>query len=841
MATTTDKDTVEITEAPGELQAEETLQIPDTVGILPIKNTVIFPHTVMPLSIGEESSIVLVDEAVSGSKIIGCVAMKDASAERNPDNLYEYGTAVLIHKMMKLPDETVALLVQGIKKIKVEEYISIDPFFRARIRTFEEPDDLSTRGEAIFRNVLTQCQKLISLTPYLPDEMQAALINVDSAIRLVYLVASVLKITMEEKEEILELGTVEQKLEKISEFLGRELEILELGGKIKTQVESEMTKTQREYFLREQLKAIQNELGEGDETQTEVKELREKLDAKKLPEEVKKESDRELDKLSKLQPAAAEYNVIRTYLEWIVDLPWEEYTEDNLDLDRAQKVLDEDHYDLKEIKQRIVEYLAVRSRKPDMKGPILCFAGPPGTGKTSLGRSIARALGREFVRMSLGGVRDEAEIRGHRRTYIGALPGRIIQSIKRAGSANPLFMLDEIDKVGADFRGDPSSALLEVLDPEQNNTFRDNYLDLPFDLSQVMFITTANVLQTIHPALQDRMEILTLAGYTEEEKLGIAKKYLLPRQLEENGLKPENIKLQDKALRKIINGYTREAGVRNLERTIGKVCRKVALKITTTKQKSARITDENLDKYLGPERFFAEVAQRTSKPGVATGLAWTAAGGEVLFIEALAMRGGQSLILTGQLGDVMQESAKAALSYVRAKAEHLGIDEGFFANMDIHLHVPAGAIPKDGPSAGITMAAALASLLSRRPVKKEVAMTGEITLSGHVLPIGGVKEKILAAKRAGIKTVILPKKNEKDLTEVEEEIKQGLKFVFAENIDRVLETALSERQQEKATKRKRKATKKKSAAKKKPAAKMRKSSKIKPAKKKRKPAKRKPA
>jgi len=732
MPTTTDKDIVKITEAPEKPEAEETQQIPEEIGILPLKNTVMFPYTVVPLSVGEKSSIALVDEAVSGSKIIGCVAMKDPAGDRKPENVYEYGTAALILRMMKLPDETMALLVQGLSKIKVRQYVSTDPFFRARVETFDEPDELSTRGEAVFRNVLSQCQKLISLTPYLPDELQAALINVDSAGRLVYLVSSVLKLSIEEKQEILEIQTVEGKLDKIAELLGRELEILELGGKIKSQVESEMTKSQREYFLREQLKAIQQELGEGDETQAEIKELREKLGAKDLPEEAKKEADRELDRLAKLPPAAAEYHVIRTYLDWIVDLPWNEITEDNLDLERAQKVLDEDHYDLKEVKERIIEYLAVRKRKPDMKGPILCFVGPPGTGKTSLGRSIARALGRKFIRMSLGGVRDEAEIRGHRRTYIGALPGRIIQSIKRAGSANPLFMLDEIDKVGADFRGDPSSALLEVLDPEQNNTFRDNYLDLSFDLSKVMFITTANVLQTIHPALQDRMEILSLAGYTEEEKLWISKKYLVPRQLDENGLEPGLIKFQDKALRKMSGAYTREAGVRNLERTIGKVCRKVALKISTGKQKSARITEKNLHKYLGPEKFFSEVAQRTCKPGVATGLAWTAAGGEVLFIEALSMPGGKNLTLTGQLGDVMQESAKAALSYIRAKAQDLGIDEDFFSKLDVHLHVPAGAIPKDGPSAGITMATAIASLLSGKPVDNKVAMTGEITLSGLV-------------------------------------------------------------------------------------------------------------
>jgi len=796
MPTTTDKGIVKITEAPEKPEAEETQQIPEEIGILPLKNTVMFPYTVVPLSVSEKSSIALVDEAVSGSKIIGCVAMKDPAGDRKPENVYEYGTAALILRMMKLPDETMALLVQSLSKIKVRQYVSTDPFFRARVETFDEPDELSTRGEAVFRNVLSQCQKLISLTPYLPDELQAALINVDSAGRLVYLVASVLKLSIEEKQEMLEIQTVEGKLDKIAELLGRELEILELGGKIKSQVESEMTKSQREYFLREQLKAIQEELGEGDETQAEIKELREKLGVKDLPEEAKKEADRELDRLAKLPPAAAEYHVIRTYLDWIIDLPWNEITEDNLDLERAQKVLDEDHYDLKEIKERIIEYLAVRKRKPDMKGPILCFVGPPGTGKTSLGRSIARALGRKFIRMSLGGVRDEAEIRGHRRTYIGALPGRIIQSIKRAGSANPLFMLDEIDKVGSDFRGDPSSALLEVLDPEQNNTFRDHYLDLSFDLSKVMFITTANVLQTIHPALQDRMEILSLAGYTGEEKLWISKKYLVPRQLDENGLEPGLIKFQDKALRKMSSAYTREAGVRNLERTIGKVCRKVALKISTGKQKSARITEKNLHKYLGPERFFSEVAQRTCKPGVATGLAWTAAGGEVLFIEALSMPGGKNLTLTGQLGDVMQESAKAALSYIRARAQDLGIDEDFFSKLDVHLHVPAGAIPKDGPSAGITMATAIASLLSGKPVDNKVAMTGEITLSGLVLPIGGVKEKILAAKRAGIETVILPKKNEQDLSEIEDVVKAGLKFVFAESIDQVLDVALTERGEE---------------------------------------------
>ncbi|MBI4831600.1 MAG: endopeptidase La [Candidatus Lindowbacteria bacterium] len=798
MAKTIDENTAETaTDSEKTAAADnETGGVPEVIGILPLKNTVMFPYTVVPLSIGEKSSIALVDEAVSGTKIIGCVAMKDPAGERQAENLYGYGTAVTILKMMKLPDGTMALLVQGISKIKVEQFISFDPFVRARIRTIHEPESLTKRGEALFRNVLAQCQKIIALTPYLPDELQATLINVDSPVRLIYLVSSVLKLSIAEKEEILEISEVEPKLEKVSQLLTREIEILELGGKIKSQVETEMSKTQREYFLREQLKAIQQELGEGDERQVEIKEIREKLEAKKLSEEARKEAYRELDRLAKLPPAAAEYHVIRTYLDWIIDLPWNEFTEDHLDLKRAQEVLDEDHYDLKEVKERIVEYLAVRSRKPDMKGPILCFVGPPGTGKTSLGRSIARALGRKFVRMSLGGVRDEAEIRGHRRTYIGALPGRIIQSIRRAGSANPIFMMDEIDKVGADFRGDPSSALLEVLDPEQNNSFRDHYLDLPFDLSQVMFITTANVLQTVHPALQDRMEIITLAGYTEDDKLWIAKKYLVPRQLTENGLKEEDLEFDDKAIRKIINSYTREAGVRNLERSIGKVCRKTALEISTGKKQKERIIEENLHQYLGPEKIFPEVALRTSKPGVATGLAWTETGGDVLFIEALAMPGGKNLTLTGQLGDVMQESAKAALSYVRAKAANLGIPEEFFSREDIHIHVPAGAIPKDGPSAGITMTVALASLLTGRPVNKDVAMTGEITLSGMVLPIGGVKEKILAAKRAGIKTVILPKRNEKDLAEIEDAMKAGLQFVLAENIDEVLKVALTDAQRE---------------------------------------------
>ncbi len=767
-------------------------EIPATLPIIPLKDTVLFPHTVIPLFVTEERSIKAVEHAISSQRIIGVVAIRSKEeGEAVPDDLYSIGAAAVIHKMLRMPEKGMALIIQGLAKIAIKEYISEEPFLNASIEVIIEETEKNTRIEALMRTAVAQTQKMISLAPYLPEEIQVTAINLDDPLKLAYLIATIVRMKLQERQELLELDSVEEKLKRIVTILTREVELLELGGKIQTQIQSEMSKTQREYYLREQMKAIKQELGETDERVQETTEIRDRLTEAKLPEEVMKEAERELSRLDKIPTASPEYNVIRTYLDWIMDLPWNKGTEDNLDLERAEKILNDDHYDLEKVKERIIEYLAVRKLKKDTKGPILCFVGPPGVGKTSLGQSIARALGRQFIRISVGGMHDEAEIRGHRRTYVGALPGRIIQSIRRAGSNNPLFMIDEIDKVGMDYRGDPSSALLEVLDPEQNFSFRDHYMDLPFDLSKVMFITTANVIQTIHPALKDRMEVLVLAGYTEEEKLGIALNYLVPRQLKENGLTQDNIEFEKESLLKIISGYTREAGVRNLEREIAAVCRKVAKKVAVGKT-TAKVTvkSEDLHNYLGPEKAYAEVAKRTSIPGVATGLAWTETGGDILFIESTRMPGNKDFTLTGQLGDVMQESAKAALSYVRSKAKELGIEENFFDKNDIHLHVPAGAIPKDGPSAGVTMIASLVSLLTGRPVSNEVAMTGEITLTGLVLPIGGIKEKMLAARRAGIKTVILPKRNEADLEDIPEELRKDMKFVFVENVDEVLKAAL---------------------------------------------------
>ena len=778
---------------PHDEEANGRADIPDTLPIIPAKDTVLYPYTVIPLFITEEKSIKAVEQAMGAQRIIGVITIKpDNEGDVGPENLYSIGSAAVIHKMLRMPERGMALIVQGLAKIEIKGYISEEPFLNASIEVIIDESVKSTRVEALMRTAIAQTQKMISLAPYLPEEFQVTAINLDDPVKLVYLIATIVRMPLHERQELLELDSVEEKLNRIVAVLTREVELLVLGGKIQSQVQSEMSKAQREYYLREQLKAIKQELGETDERVQETNEIRGRLGEAKLPEEVMKEAERELSRLDKLPSASPEYNVIRTYLDWIMDLPWNKGTEDNLDLERAEKVLNDDHYDLEKVKERIIEYLAVRKLKKDTKGPILCFVGPPGVGKTSLGQSIARALGRQFIRMSVGGMHDEAEIRGHRRTYVGALPGRIIQSIRRAGSNNPLFMIDEIDKVGSDYRGDPSSALLEVLDPEQNFSFRDHYMDLPFDLSKVMFITTANVIQTIHPALKDRMEVLTLAGYTEEEKLGIALNYLVPRQLNENGLTRDNIEFEKEALLKIISGYTREAGVRNLEREIATVCRKIAKKVAGGKETAkATIKSEDLHSYLGPEKAYAEVAKRTSIPGVATGLAWTETGGDILFIESTRMPGEKGFTLTGQLGDVMQESAKAALSYVRSRAKELGIEENFFDKNDIHLHVPAGAIPKDGPSAGVTMISSLVSLLTGRPVSNEVAMTGEITLTGLVLPIGGIKEKMLAARRAGIKTVILPKRNEPDLEDIPEELRKDLKFVFVENVDEVLKAALS--------------------------------------------------
>ncbi|HSD23725.1 MAG TPA: endopeptidase La [Solirubrobacterales bacterium] len=786
---------LEVVEIPDvEDAARRTEPLPDALPILPLRETVTYPDTLTPLAVGQERSIKLVNDVLSGNRLLAMVASKDPELDApGPDDLYGVGVAGTVARMMKVPDGTLRILVQGAERILITDYVSEQPYLVARIEPMPDELEPSTELEALTRNVQTTFTQIIEAIPYLPEELQLAVANLDDPSALSHLIAGALRISTEEKQELLETVDVTRRLRRLSEILTRELEVVQLGSKIQSQVESEIDKGQREYFLRQQLKAIQEELGEGDEQQAEINELRERIEQAGLPEEAQKAADRELSRLEKLPPVAAEYGVIRTYLEWLVDLPWSKETEDNLDIAHAREVLDEDHYDLEEVKDRILEYLAVRKLNPESPGPILCFVGPPGVGKTSLGRSISRALGREFERISVGGVRDEAEIRGHRRTYIGALPGTIIRALRDAGTRNPVFMIDEIDKMGADFRGDPSSAMLEVLDPAQNSTFRDHYLDLPFDLSEVLFIATANILDTVPPALQDRMEVINLAGYTVEEKLHIAKRYLVPRQLKANGLRPSRIEFADAALRAIIDEYTREAGVRNLERQIGTICRKVARQVAEGKAKGkVRISAKRARELLGKRRFFSETRRRTKDPGVATGLAWTPVGGEVLFVEATAVPGSGDLTITGQLGDVMKESAQAALSWVRAHSGGITpeLADDWFANHDIHVHVPAGAVPKDGPSAGVAMATALASLISNRPVRNDVAMTGEITLTGQVLPIGGLKEKSLAAQRAGIKEVIVPDRNEGDVEEISEEERRGLEFVYVDDIGDVLKTAL---------------------------------------------------
>jgi ATP-dependent Lon protease len=768
--------------------------LPDALPILPLRETVTYPDTLTPLAVGQERSIKLVNDVLSGNRMLAMVASKEPENDTpGPDDLYRVGVAGTVARMMKVPDGSLRILVQGSERIRILDYVSEDPYLVARIEAMPDVVESSTELEALTRNVQSTFSEIIEAIPYLPEELQLAVANLDDPTSLSHLIAGALRISTEEKQELLESVDVTKRLRRLSEILTRELEVVQLGSKIQSQVESEIDKGQREYFLRQQLKAIQEELGEGDEQQAEVNELRQRLEEAGLPEEAKQQAERELGRLEKLPPIAAEYGVIRTYLEWLVDLPWSKETEDNLDIGHAREVLDEDHYDLEEVKDRILEYLAVRKLNPESPGPILCFVGPPGVGKTSLGRSIARALGREFERISVGGVRDEAEIRGHRRTYIGALPGTIIRALRDAETRNPVFMIDEIDKMGADFRGDPASAMLEVLDPAQNSTFRDHYLDLPFDLSEVLFIATANILDPVPPALQDRMEVIQLAGYTVDEKLHIAKRYLVPRQLGENGLKPSQIEIADAALNAIIDEYTREAGVRNLERQIGSVCRKVARQVAEGKADGKmRISAKRARELLGRRRFFAEQRRRTKDPGVATGLAWTPVGGEVLFVEATAVPGSGKLTITGQLGDVMRESAQAALSLVRGRSDKLapGLDDDWFGNHDIHVHVPAGAVPKDGPSAGIAMATALASLISNRPVRNDVAMTGEITLTGQVLPIGGLKEKSLAAQRAGIKQVIVPDRNQGDVEEISEREREGLEFAYVDDIKGALDVAL---------------------------------------------------
>ena len=776
------------------VEGDELPELPAALPVLPLKETVVFPQSMAPLAIGQERSIKLIDDVVAAERLLVLIASRDGELD-NPgwDDVYDVGTVALVHKMIRVPDGTLRILVQGLERVKLESRLDTDPYLLGEFSALPDVLIETPEVEALTRNVQGLFTRIIGLAPYLPEELRLAAANVDDPSALCHLVASTLRtIPLEERQQILETVDVEARLRTVSAILNRELEVFELGSKIQSQVQSEMEKGQREYFLRQQLKAIQQELGEGDPEQAEIDELRERLEAKAgMPEDARTAAERELGRLERLPPAAAEYGVIRTYLEWILTLPWGDTTEDNLDLDHARAVLDHDHFDLEKVKDRIVEYLAVAKLRQEVSGQILCFVGPPGVGKTSLGQSIARALGRTFVRLSVGGVRDESEIRGHRRTYIGAMPGSIIRSLRDAESSNPLLLIDEIDKMGADWRGDPASAMLEVLDPEQNVSFRDHYLDLPFDLSKVLFICTANTTDTIPGPLLDRMDVIALSGYTEEEKLGIAKRYLVPKQRKQHGLLAGQLQLSDSVLRTIIRDYTREAGVRNLERRIADVCRKAANAVARGAERSPRVDDKQVREWLGPRRFSSDARKRTSEPGVATGLAYTAVGGDVLFIEATAYPGKGKLTITGQLGDVMQESAQAALSWVRSHADQLGVDAAWFAEHDVHIHVPAGAVPKDGPSAGVTMATAIASLLRGEPVASDVGMTGEITLTGQVLPIGGLREKSLAAQRAGLKRVIFPRENEPDLEELPPEARAAIEFIPADTIDDVFAAAFT--------------------------------------------------
>jgi ATP-dependent Lon protease len=780
-----------------DVTTDRPLAVPSELPILPLRDTVLFPNSFMPLAVAREASVRLIDDAMSGAKLIGVFTQRDASIEEPTINdLYTVGTLSHVHKMFKLPDGSLRLIVQGLSRLTLDEITASRPYLRGRVSPAPESLDEAQRLEidALLRNIKTSFQQVVSLSPLLSDDLQTLAANITEPGRLSDFIASSLTtITTTVKQEVLEKLDVRERMDALNRILIKELEVLELGSKIQSQVQSEVGRNQREYFLREQLKAIQKELGEGDDQTKDIEELQEKIDAAGMPEAVRKEALRELDRLARMPVAAAEYTVSRTYMDWLVTLPWQKHTDEVIDLPKTKEILDVDHSGLEKAKDRILEYLAVRKLNPDVKGPILCFAGPPGVGKTSLAKSIARSLGRKFVRVSLGGMRDEAEIRGHRRTYIGALPGQIIQGLRRAESRNPVFILDEIDKLGADFRGDPASALLEVLDPEQNNSFRDHYLDVPFDLSEVLFITTANVLHPIPPALRDRMEVLEIPGYTEEEKLAIARDHLLQKQISNHGLTSEQLIITDDALAAVIRGYTREAGVRNLEREIGALCRKAARRRAEGDESPLTIDPTVVMDMLGAPTFLdEEIEERTKDPGVAIGLAWTPAGGDVLLVEASRMPGSGTLTLTGQLGDVMKESARAALSWFRAHAGAYGADPDFFKNAEIHLHVPSGAIPKDGPSAGVTIATSLASELTRRPVRGDIAMTGEVTLSGRVLPVGGIKEKVLAARRVGIREVILPRQNEKNVKEdLSEELKRELTIHYVQTVDEVLLLALT--------------------------------------------------
>jgi len=781
----------------GDASAEHPVAIPSELPILPLRDTVLFPNSFLPLAVARESSVRLIEEAINGSKLVGVFTQRDASIEEpTQDDMHRIGTATHIHKMFKLPDGSLRLIVQGLSRLQLDTVTAVRPYLRARVNTADDVvrDEDRLEIDALQRNIKTNFQHVVSLSPLLSDDLQALAMNITEPGRLADFIASSLAtLSTAVKQEVLETVDVRARLDLLNRLLIKEAEVLELGSKIQSQVQSEVGKNQREYFLREQMKAIQKELGEGDDQTKEIEELREKIEAAGMPEAVKKEAKRELDRLSKMPVAAAEYTVSRTYVDWLIALPWSKRTDEVIDLARTKTVLDADHSGLEKVKDRILEYLAVRKLNPTMKGPILCFAGPPGVGKTSLAKSIANSLDRKFVRVSLGGMRDEAEIRGHRRTYIGALPGQIIQGLRRAESKNPVFILDEIDKLGSDFRGDPSSALLEVLDPEQNNSFRDHYLDVPFDLSEVLFVTTANVLDTIPPPLRDRMEVLELPGYTEEEKLNIAKEHLVAKQVANHGLTAEMVTFTDEAIRLVIRGYTREAGVRNLERELASLIRKIARRRAEGREEPVEITRDTVVELLGAPRFLdEEIEERTKNPGVAIGMAWTPVGGEVLFIEASRMQGSGTLTLTGHLGDVMKESARAALSWFRAHAAQFSVDPDFYKSSEIHLHVPSGAIPKDGPSAGVTMAVALASELTGRPVRGDIAMTGEITLSGRVLPVGGIKEKVLAARRLGVKEIILPRQNDKDVKEdLNEELRRDLTIHLVSTIDEAVLLALT--------------------------------------------------
>jgi ATP-dependent Lon protease len=771
--------------------------VPTELAILPLRDTILFPHAILPLAVARESSVALVHDAVRERKVIGVVTQRDPAVDDPVESdLHRMGTLTHIHKMFKFPDGSLRLVVQGIQRFRLDQVTQFRPFLKAQVERLREeiPADQEIEVRALAQNALGFFQRVVELSPTLSDELQTLATNIQEPARLAdFIAGSLTSLKTSQKQEFLEMLDVRTRLEAINKVLVKDLEVLEVGSKIQSQVKSELQKNQREYYLREQMKAIQKELGDSDDQQRESNELKEKIEKAGMPEEAKKEALRELERLTRMSPAAAEYTVTRTYLDWLVALPWSKRTDAEIDLAKAKEVLDNDHYDLEKVKDRILEYLAVRKMKPDIKGPILCFVGPPGVGKTSLGKSIATALGRKFHRLSLGGMRDEAEIRGHRRTYIGALPGQIIQGLRRAESKNPVFILDEVDKIGADFRGDPASALLEVLDPEQNNTFKDHYIDLPFDLSEVLFITTANILDTVPPALRDRMEVIRLAGYTEEEKLHIARRHLIPRQLDNHGLSAEQVAYGDDALIKLIREYTREAGLRNLEREIASIIRKVARRKAEGVLDTVAVTPEKVEEFLGAPYFMREeMDERTLIPGVALGLSWTAAGGETLYIEASQMFGKKGLNLTGQLGDVMKESAQAALTWVRSHAKQLGIEDSFFERVDLHLHVPEGAIPKDGPSAGITLVTAIVSLLTGRAVRPRVAMTGEMTLSGRVLPVGGIKEKVLAAHRLGVKEVILPKRNEKAVKEdIPDNVRGDVKIHLVSSIEEVLETALT--------------------------------------------------